>query len=57
MKPGKMFETSMVGTMGTLVALIKRYIGQGSSKSEIFSGGPPMSPFLAITFSLVKETG
>ena len=54
--PGGNLETSMVGPLGILVALVKRQIGQGSSNSGRFSGRPSMSPFLAISFSLVIET-
>ena len=56
MNPGVKFETSMVGPLGILVALVKRQMGQGSSNSGKFSGRPFMSPFLAIDFSLVIET-
>ena len=56
MKPGANFETSVVGPLGILVALVKKQIGQGSYNSGRFSGRPPMIPFLAIRFSLVIET-
>ena len=56
MKPGRDFDTSVVRTLGVLVALIKRQIGQGYSKSGIFSGILSMSSFLVICFSLVIET-
>ena len=46
----------MVGPLGTLVAFIKREIGQGSSKLGIFYVRPSMSTFLDIHFSLVIET-
>ena len=48
MKPGANFETLVVGILGILVALVKRKIGQESSKSGIFVGRPFMSPFIAI---------
>ena len=50
------FYTSVVGPLGILVALVRRKIRQGSSKSGIFSGRPYMRPFLVILFSLVIET-
>ena len=56
MNPGANFETSVVRSLGILVALVKRQIGQGYSNSGIFSGRPSMSPFIAICFSLVIET-
>ena len=56
MNPGEDFETSVVGPLGILVALVKRYIGQGSSNSGRFFGRPSMSRFLAIRLSLVIET-
>ena len=46
----------MVGYLGILVALVKKQIGQGSSKSGKIVGRPSMSPFLAIGFSLLIET-
>ena len=49
-------ETSVVGPLGILVALVRRKIGQGYSKSGIFFGRPYMSPFLVIHFSLLIET-
>ena len=52
MNPGEKFETSMVGSMGILAALVKRQIGQGSSKSEKFVGRRFTSHFFAICFSL-----
>ena len=55
MNPGATFETSVVGPMGILVALVKRHIGQGSSNSGRFSGRPSVDHFLAINFSLVIE--
>ena len=51
-----MFEASVVGPLGILVALVKRNIGQGSSKSGIFSGITSMIPFLEISFIMVIET-
>ena len=56
MKPGVNLETSMVGPLVILVALVKIQIGQGYSKSGKFSGRPSMSPFLAIFKSLTIET-
>ena len=56
MKHGRDFETSVVGPMVILVALVKSQIGQGSSNSGIFFGRPYMSPFLAIRLSMVIET-
>ena len=38
MNPGRDFETSMVGPIGILVALVKRKIGQGYSKLGKFLG-------------------
>ena len=55
MNPGANFETSVVGPLGILVALVNRQIGQGSYNPGIFSGSPSMSPFLAIRFSRVIE--
>ena len=56
MKPEANFETSVVGLLVILVALSKRQIWQGYSKSGRFSGRPSMSHFLVICFSLVIET-
>ena len=56
MKSGANFETSVVGSLGMLVALVKRQIVQGSYKLGIFSGIPFMNTFLAICFGLVIET-
>ena len=56
MNPGAHFETSVVGRLVILVAFVRRQIGQGYSKSGIFSGRPSMSPFLTIHFSMVIET-
>ena len=56
MNPGAKFETSVVGYLGILVALVKRQIGKGYSNSGRFSGRPSMSTFLDIIFSLVIET-
>ena len=56
MNPGGDFETSIVGPLGILVALVSRKIGQGYSDSGNFSGRTSMIPFLAIRFSLVIET-
>ena len=47
------FETSVVGPLGILFALVNRQIGQGYYKSGIFYGRPSTSPFLAIRFSMV----
>ena len=55
MKQGENVDISVVGPLGILVTLVNRQIGQGSSKSEIISGRPSMSPFLAINFSMVIE--
>ena len=56
MKPGANFDTSVVGPLEILVALVKRQTGQGYSKSRIFYVRPSMTPFLAINFSIVIET-
>ena len=56
MNPGANFETSVVGPLEILVALVKRQIGKGYSNSGIFSRRPSKSPFLAINFSLVIDT-
>ena len=48
MKTGGNFETSEVGPLGILVAVVMRKIGQGSRKSGIFVGVPSTSPFPAI---------
>ena len=56
MNPGANFETSVVGPLVILVALVKRQIGQGYSNSGRFSGRPSMNPFLAILFILVIDT-
>ena len=56
MIPGRDFNTSMIGPLGILFALVKRQIAQGSSESGIFVGRPPMSPFIANSFSLTIET-
>ena len=53
MNTGANFETSVVGPLGILFALVKRQIGQGYSNSGRFSGRPSMSPFLAIFFQLI----
>ena len=53
MNPGEKFETSVVGPLEILVALVKRKIEQGYSNSGRFSGRPSMSPFLTIHFSQV----
>ena len=47
-KPGGNVETSVVGLLVILVALVKIRIGQDSSKSEIFTGRPSMSTFIDI---------
>ena len=56
MKPGANVDTSVVGTLGILVAFIKIQIGQVSYKSWRFSGRISMSPFISINFSLVIYT-
>ena len=55
MKVGTNFETSVVGPLGILFALVEIRIVQGSSKSGRFSGRPYMSPFISIRFSLLIE--
>ena len=55
MNPGANFETSVVGPLGILVALVRRQIGQGYSNSGRFYGRPSIRPFLSICFSLVIE--
>ena len=55
-KPRENFKTSMVGTLGILVPLVKRKIRKGSSKSGIFVGIISMSIFLVVRFSLSIET-
>ena len=40
MNTGETFDTSMVGSLVVSFALVKRHIGQGSSKSRIFGGNP-----------------
>ena len=54
--PGEDFETSMVGPLGILVALVKGKIGQVSSKSGICFGRTSMRTFITISFSLEIET-
>ena len=56
MKPGGNYKTSVVGTLGILVALVNIQIGKGSSNPGRFFGRPSMSPFIAIRFSLVIYT-
>ena len=56
MNPGANFETSVVGPLGILVALVKIQIGQVSSNSGKLVGRPLKIPFLAICFSMVIET-
>ena len=56
MNLGANFETSVVGPLGILVALVKRQIGQGSFNSGKISDIPSMSPFIAIYVSLVIDT-
>ena len=56
MKPGANFETSVVGPLECLVALVKRQIRKGYYNPGRISGRPSMSSFLAIHFSLVVET-
>ena len=41
MNPGGDFETSIVGPLGILVALVSRKIGQGCSDSGNFLGELP----------------
>ena len=55
-EPRRNFETSLVGPLAILVALVKRQIGQGSSNSDRCFGISSMSNFLAIRFSLEIET-
>ena len=47
MNPGANFETSVVGLLGILVALVKRQIGRGSSNSRRFSGRTSMGFFFS----------
>ena len=56
MNPGENYKTSIVGPMGILVALVKRKIGQGYSKSWRFSGRPYIITFIFICISLAIET-
>ena len=53
MNPGVNVETSVVGPLGILFALVNIHIGKGSSNSGRFSGRPSKRPFLAILFILV----
>ena len=55
MKPGANFDTVVFGPQLIVVPLVKRKIGQGSSKEGVFSATPSMSPFLAISFCMVIE--
>ena len=57
MNPGEIFDKSMVGPLGILVALAKIPIWQVYSKSGRFSGGPSISTFITISFSLVIQKG
>ena len=56
MNPGGIFKKQIVVTIGILFALVKRQIGQGSSKLGRFWGRSYMSPFRAISFILTIET-
>ena len=56
MNPGANFETSMVRSMGILVALVKRQIGQGYYKSGRFVRRQLMSTFITIIIRLVINT-
>ena len=56
MKPLEHFDISVVVTLVISVDLVKRKIGQGCSKSGRFYGRPSISPFFAISFSLVIDT-
>ena len=56
MNPGENLEISVVGTLGILVALVRRQKVQGSSKSGIFFGRPSICTFIAIHFSILIET-
>ena len=52
MKPGENFETSMVGLMVMLVALVERIIGLGYYNSRILFGRPFMSTFFHSFYSV-----
>ena len=56
MNPGAKFETSIVGPLGIIVALVMIQIGKGYSNSGRFTGITSMIPFLAIRFIMVIET-
>ena len=56
MNPVEIFETSVIVTMGILVTLVKRRIGQSSFKPGKYYGRPLISTFLEICFNLVIET-
>ena len=51
MKGGENVEISVIGSLESLVALVKRKIGV-YSKSGIFSCGPSMITFLVVNFSV-----
>ena len=55
MSPGAKFVKSVVVPLGLWVALVRRRICQGYSKSGIFARRPSVSPFLVISFSLLIE--
>ena len=50
------FDTSMVGPLGGLFALLRRQIGQVSSKLVLFVVRSSTIPFLDIRFILKIET-
>ena len=56
MNPGANLETSMVVNLYISVGLVKRQIGQGSSKWGGGYGRPSMSPFIAIFIILIIYT-
>ena len=56
MNPGENFETSMVGPLVMLSALVKRKIGRGYSESGRFVGRPSMTNLPAIFFGLSIQT-
>ena len=56
MNTGKFFDSSMVVTMGILVALVNRKIGKASSISGIFADRPYMILFIYIFKILISET-
>ena len=56
MNPGANFETSVVGPLEILVALVNRQIGQSYSNSGRFAITTFMSPLFAIISNLEMET-